>query len=188
MFTPSGLWQIATALPELRDKESAFRTAMDAMGFTYSLPDYAGVRTEAQQAQLVAWRDQAVADARAAAVKNGTDPDAAAKAAYYEVAPPNTTYHEFGAAFDIQITTPDNPTDDDYANAAEIAQGVGLVPGYFFSTPDPFHFQLDYDLATVQQMWTDHTTTVVATVGGISAGAIALIVGGAWLLLSRRGT
>jgi hypothetical protein len=170
-FTPAGLWQILTALPELKTKEAAFRDAMDKVGMAYSLPDYAGVRTEAQQAQLVAWRDAAVAQGEP----------------WYPVAPPGSTYHEYGAAFDITITTPANPQDSDYAMAAEVGTGVGLNAGYFFDSPDPFHFELDYSIAQVQQMWTAHTATVVATTGGISVGVLALIGGGLWLLSRMRG-
>lgn len=169
MFTPSGLWQILTALPELKDKETQFRAAMDQIGYAYDLPDYGGVRTEAQQKQLVQWRDEAVARGEP----------------YYDVAPPGTGFHPYGGAFDITITTPANPTDNEYGTAAEVGVSVGLRPGYFFSRPDPFHFELDLPLETVKQMWAAHTTTVVAAAGGISAGVVALIVGGLYLLRSR---
>ena len=171
-FTPAGLWQIFTALPELRDKEAAFRQAMGDAGYTYDLPDYAGVRTDAQTAQLIAWRDQAVADGEPT----------------YRVAPAATSYHNRGAAFDIQITTPTGATSDDYQAAAEIGQGVGLNPGFYFPAPnDPFHFELPYDLATVSRMWSDYTTKVVAVTGGVSAGVLALIAGGLYLLGRRAG-
>lgn len=169
MFTPAGLWQIITSLPELRDKESAFRVAMDGVGMAYNLPEYAGVRTPAQQAQLVQWRDEAVAQGQR----------------WYPVAAPGNTYHEYGAAFDITITTPANPGDAEYVLAAEVGTGVGLTAGYFFKRPDPFHFELPYPLTQVQQLWADHKVTVVATAGGISAGALALIGGGLFLLLGR---
>jgi hypothetical protein len=169
-FTPSGLWQILTALPELRDKEAAFRDAMDAIGMAYSLPDYAGVRTAEQQAQLIQWRDEAVAQGEPS----------------YSVAPVGSTFHEYGAAFDITITKPTNPGDGDYATAAEVGQGVGLRPGYFFSPPDPFHFELDYPLATVELMFTTHASTVVAAATGIGAGGLALIIGGLWVLNTYR--
>lgn len=170
-FTPAGLWQILTALPELKDKEGAFRTAMAAAGYQYDLPDFAGVRSAAQQQQLIAWRDE----------------DVAAGGKSYAVAPVNTTYHQYGAAFDIKITQPADPQQSDYQAAADIAQSVGLDAGFYFTNRDPYHYQLPYDLPSVQQMWTEHTGTVEQVVGGISAGVLVVIGVGLWLLFGKRG-
>ena len=171
MFIPSGLFQLALALPDLKAKELQFRTTVDQAGMAYSIPDYGGVRTAAQQAQLVKWRDEAVAQGEP----------------YYDVAPPDLTFHGVGAAFDVNLTKPSNPTDGDYATLAEIAVSVGLRPGYFFSKPDPYHFELDIPLETAKQMYQSHTTTVIETTGAVGGGALALLLVAGWLIFKGKG-
>jgi hypothetical protein len=122
--------RLALALPPLIAAEAKLRTLAAAEGIEYTIPAYGGVRTEADQAQLVRWRDEAVA---------AGEPS-------YQVAPFGKSYHEVGAAFDTAITKRPASMSLDTARTrlGRLGESIGLTWGGSW-TPgnrDIFHFEL----------------------------------------------
>lgn len=167
IFTPNGLSRLANVLPRLRDRELALRAAAAAKGIEYDFPDYAGLRTPTDTAQLIKWRDEAVAiarrDAEAKRRAQGGTPvqvklagDVAANRAYYRVAPADASFHGVGSAFDIRIrkVPPGMTTDQAYKVLGAIAPSIGLRWGGTFSSPaDPFHFELAITRDAAADLW-----------------------------------
>ena len=105
-----------------------------AHGGDIGIPEYGGLRTMAQQAQLLQWEKDSVA----------------AGGAPYPVATPNANAtHTTGDAFDVKVNVPMNglSVDQTYLAMAQYAPTLGLTPGYFFHGgppnpgSDPFHFE-----------------------------------------------
>jgi hypothetical protein len=149
VFTPAGLDRLAGTLPELRDAELTLRAQAAELGIVYEIPAFGGLRTAAEQAQLVKWRDEAVARGEPS----------------YPVAPAGASKHGAGGAFDLRIlrvgardtsrTSPDKDAalDAAYRQLADRADRAGLRAGYFFSRSDPFHFELPGTLAELARRW-----------------------------------
>jgi hypothetical protein len=101
-----------------------------AHGGDIGIPAYGGLRTMAQQAQLLKWEQDSVA---------------AGGAPYAVHAPNASAAHTTGDAFDVKVNTPmDGLTvDQTYLAMAQYAPTLGLTAGYFFkSVPsDPYHFE-----------------------------------------------
>lgn len=162
-------------LPELREKEAAFRAACAAAGIEYVIADFGGLRTDAIVRQLIAWRDEAVAAAR----KLGGE--AAAKRAWYPVATTAAGFHPVGGAFDIKITKHrEKNLDAAYARAWDIGKRVGLRP---LGSYDPFHFELPYTRAVVADRFAAYLKATAVTVAKATGGG-AVIAGIAALALS----
>jgi hypothetical protein len=110
---------LQNTLPELQAAERALRADVSRRyGIVYTIreerPHYAGLRTEADTAQLLAWRNQVVATARrtaeekrrregGTALQIKTAGDVAASRAHYRVSPFGVGFHPIGGAFDIHI-------------------------------------------------------------------------------------
>lgn len=167
-FTPAGLDRLGGALPELREAELRLRAEADALRLVYELPAFGGLRTEAEQATLVRWRDEAVARGEP----------------WYPVAAAGSSKHGVGAAFDVKIvrlasgrdtsrTSPDKDAELDraYRALADRAKGAGLVPGYYFARTDPFHFELPLSLAELGRRW-------AAFAQGAGGTAVAIVLVG----------
>lgn len=163
MFTPAGLDRLAGVLPELRAAELALRAYADRQGLVYELPRFGGLRTAAEQAQLVAWRDAAVARGEAS----------------YPVAPAGQSKHGVGAAFDLKLLrigtrdvaqlAPDRDAmlDAAYRALADRAPTFGLKAGYYFPRSDPFHFELPLSLGELSRRWTAFATSGAGTVAAV---------------------
>lgn len=168
-------------LAELREKEARFRAACAAVGIEYVIADFGGLRTEAQVAQLIKWRDEAVAAAR----KKGGE--AAAKKAWYPVATTEKGFHPVGGAFDIKITKHREANlDAAYARTWTIAPAVGLRA---LGSYDPFHFELPYPRAQVAARFAEAVKSAAVTVAKVGGGgaAIAGIAVLAFSLFTGRG-
>lgn len=133
-FGAASLAKLSGAKPELIAALSGLEADFNAQGGDLTVPDYGGFRSYATQAQLVQWRDQAVARGQP----------------FYAVAPAGTSKHESGEAGDVQVVR--NPMgwsdDDSYHWLADRAPAHGLVAGYYFGggppskKSDPYHFEL----------------------------------------------
>lgn len=205
---------LTTALPETQKAEATLALlARTRFGITYTirwqLPNLAAVRTPADTAQLIAWRDEAVTKARA---KGG---DTAAAAAYYRVSPQDQGFHGIGGAFDIYIAPGNVGTSKlvtDARKAGELkrqqsggsavqvkgagdaaavrqayelvgkcAPASGLRWGGLFSAPaDPFHFELAQDRSAVAAKWAAHLKA--ARQAGTTRPVVVWVLGGAALL------
>lgn len=123
--------EVAGARPELLSKLTQLMTEYERRtGKRTFVPKFGGVRSPETQARLD--RDSAGA---------------------YPVAAVGSSFHEYGAAFDLN--TLGGYDADGYRQLAEIATGLGLVAGYYWKgkQQDVFHFQLDESLATTKERW-----------------------------------
>jgi hypothetical protein len=110
-------------------------------GITIGIADYGGLRDEATTAQLIAWRDEAVA-------QGGED-------AYYPVAPYGESKHDYGGAFDVKIFAATVPDALDRVGALAPQCGLtwgGTWPGKAQDRP---HFELEL---TLDELRKDFTT------------------------------
>ena len=151
ILTPAELVRIAGIRPELRALVLPIMQAVeDATGKKLTIPPRGGLRTYAQQVDL--WNDRA------------NNP--------YPVAQPGRSYHEFGAAVDLNII---GGTDDDYAMMATIVQQrYGLVSAY---PSDRVHVRLPITLEQAQESWQNlqQVRTQSFTLIAVAAGVLLLV-------------
>lgn len=169
------------ALPELVQAMSALADEAAGYGIAFDVADYGGTRTQADTAEILAFRDADYAVYRA---NGGT----LSESQFRPIAPWLKSFHDFGAARDLRITgKPAGWSDDDaYAQLGELAPGLGLRWGGNFSNPDPDHFELAIPLAQAAAAWNSYTGgtgAAPANVDGKALGALALIGVAAWLLV-----
>lgn len=207
LFVPRGLAQLDNALPELRAAELKLRAIAAAKGIEYDLPDYAGLRTPADTAQLIKWRNDAVAQARKTAeakrrAQGGTAVqikdagDVAASRAYYCVSPFEYGFHGIGGAFDIKIrkTPAGMSATTALSYLGSFASSCGLRWGGTFrdnpstaikEASDPYHFELAQARNDVVTKWAAYAkTNVVAKNIGGGGGVVPVILVGALLVLA----
>lgn len=153
--------RVRLLLPTLKAKEVQLRQLAAANGIDYEIPAYGGVRTQADQAQLVKWRDEAVARGEPS----------------YAVAPYGKSFHEVGAAFDTKVTLRPASMSQDAAmrRLGELGESVGLVWGGRWSgkSNDPFHFQLPGTRADYVQAFAANMAAPVAGAHDVAAGSLA---------------
>jgi hypothetical protein len=187
-YTAEELGRLSGVLPELLEKERALRLEAATVGIVYVIPPFGGLRTERDQAQLLQWRADSVANARRDGFTTSDGRflppgEAAATAASYPVAPIDQTFHAQGAAFDIRITAHNEAHDDSaYRRVAHIGRGLGLRPGYFFSKSDPFHFELPIPHEEAVSRFRDFLARGSVQVAGLVAAGILV----AWLAMGAR--
>ena len=142
MFATKGDKQLLWLLPGVQTAEKELRAFAASKGISYVIANFGGARTEQIVAQLIRWRDEAVA----------------AGEKWYRVSPFKTGKHARGGAFDIRITgTPPGMTKDQaYAVLGRQAPQYGLIWGGTFSSPsDPFHFESQQSLAKLDARWAE---------------------------------
>lgn len=167
---------LAQALPELRARESSLRALAAAEGITYDVAAFGGVRTQADTTRILTYRDNDYAVYVAKARANGKVP--VSKDEYRPIAPFGSSFHNYGAAFDAEITgAPKGVTfDAALSRLGALGAKAGLVWGGVWARPktDRPHFQLAYGLAQVRDMWQQHvnghTPTAPASNAAIAAG------------------
>lgn len=150
------------ALPQLIDAENQLRERANALGIGYVIADYGAVRTLADTVQILGYRDADYAAAIAAdpSVANTPIND------WRPIAPFGSSYHNYGAAFDVRITSAPAGVSFDAAlqQLKDLAPSVGLrsdVPN------DPPHFELPISLDEAKAQWAAQGNTLPAP-GSIS--------------------
>lgn len=130
-------------LPTLRNKATALENYAATLGILFGYPEYSGWRSQADTAQLIKWRDEAVA--------------AGGPSAYYPVAPYGQGYHGKGAAFDIKVVKwpAGRSSEWAYQQLGSYAPRIGLRWGGLFHAPntDPYHFELAVSLTDAQNLF-----------------------------------
>jgi hypothetical protein len=146
-LTPTEQSRLGIVRPELMALLLALMDQAGArFGFTLAVPEDGGLRSTSKQAALYA--------------------DSLAQGGgqlAYPVGKPGTSFHEFGAAFDVQIVKGGHDgtghgTDDDYRALADLGEALGLVAGYYYAArgegqKDPYHFHLAEALSTSKARW-----------------------------------
>lgn len=142
MYATTGDKQLLWLLPGVQEAEKKLRAFAASKGISYVIANFGGARTEQIVAQLIRWRDEAVA----------------AGEPFYRVSPFKVGKHARGGAFDIRITgTPAGMTKDAaYRVLGMQAPQYGLIWGGTFSEPaDPFHFESQQSIARLDARWAE---------------------------------
>lgn len=148
LLTPAELTRIALLQPQLRNAvPSLVQDIEDATGKRVSIPPNGGWRSYATQAALFANR--------------ATNP--------YPVVAPGTSYHEVGAAVDLDIV---GGTAADYSAMWAIATAKY---GFVVPAGDRVHVRLNESLAQAQADWAALTSTrwSYLLIGGVVVGIAA---------------
>lgn len=132
--------QLRWVLPGVRTAYEKTRDDAAAEGITITVADFGGARTAGIVAQLIKWRDEAVAAGQPS----------------YRVAPYGVTKHGLGAAVDFHVTKhPTTMTEAQaYARVGALARPHGLLWGGNFSSPaDPFHLESQQTIDQLTPRW-----------------------------------
>jgi hypothetical protein len=170
---------LAKALPELIVAEERLRKLAAAEGIVYRIADFGGVRTEADTVKILKYR----ADDYAAAQKAG-DKNALAKAItdWRPIAPFGSSFHNYGAAFDVRPTQ----WPATLAPLAVMEKLRSLAPKaglrVLNTKDDPWHFELNTTLDEARRRWSNHAGKSLA-VGG-PGGSTFVVVGIVGLLIA----
>lgn len=142
---------LAKTLPELQAAERKLRAYASKEGIVYEIAAFGGFRTEADTARILKYRDDDYAVYVSNMAQQGKTP--LPKEQWRRIAPYGRSYHDFGAAFDVQIKSA--PTGVSFTTAltklGALAPLCGLRWGGSFG--DAPHFELAQSLTDVQTKW-----------------------------------
>jgi len=140
------------SLPELRAAEQGLRTQAEREGIAYVIAPFGGpLRTAADTTTILTYRKNDYAVYVAAQRKAGKVP--VDINTFRRIAPYGSSYHDFGAAFDINISAwPDGMSRDEaLTHVGAMAGSHNLKWGAAFG--DTPHFELALPLDVVKTMW-----------------------------------
>ncbi len=147
---------LAGVLPELATAYAQLANALASRGITIGVADYGGVRTAADTTRILAYRQQ---DYNAAVNAGQIDPAVTSLNEFRPIAPYGSSYHNYGAAFDVHVIGRPSSMSEQQALAigAQLAPQFGLRWGGTFPDPDPWHFELAISLADAKQRYATMT-------------------------------
>lgn len=164
------------ALPELLFALDELRAKAKAQGIEFTTADFGGLRTQADTALIMKYRD----DDWNAAVK--ADPSLArrtTKEAWRPIAKWGNSMHNYGAAFDVRITAYPKGKSGLWALnwLADTAPEVDLVAGRdFVNAPaDPPHFELRGGLSLAKKRWAEEHKGSTIFSGFTTAGTVSVL-------------
>jgi hypothetical protein len=166
--------------PALAAAEERLRAAATAHGLAYKLADWGGLRTEADTAQLMRYRDADYAvyvKRTRAAGKTPVD-----IRTFRPINAYGTSFHNFGAAFDVEMVKGTE------AQLGALAPAAGLRWGGKFPRPDGPHFELPISILEAKAAWLKLGNAPGKWTAAVQAGAATtlLVVGGLALALFGR--
>jgi hypothetical protein len=150
---------LAGVLPELAQAELQLRARAAARGIGYAIADLGGVRSQRDTVNAMTYRDNDYAVYVAALKRKNPNAVPIPKLEWRPIAPFGSSYHNFGAAFDVRIVARPVTVRTDAAAVeilGAIAPTVGLRWGGMFPKRrrDPAHFELAIPLAEAAARWT----------------------------------
>lgn len=168
---------LTNTLPELQQAEARLRAAAAARGISYVIADYGALRSQADTAKILQYRAQDYA----AAVRVNPDTARTPITRWRPIAPFGSSYHNYGAAFDILVTG-HPPGVNGYSVLGALAPQLGLRWGGTNPTKvDPPHFELPISLTAARIKWLGPVGAAGATGRAIGVAAannpVAVIAG-----------
>lgn len=143
-------------LPETVAAYNALDQFARSQGIGIALADFGGLRTQADTTKILQYRQD---DFDAALASGSIRPDTTLNQ-FRPIAPFGSSYHNYGAAFDIVIQS--RPSSMSAGQAlgvlASYAPSIGLRWGGTFRNPDPPHFELAITLADAQARYKSYVT------------------------------
>lgn len=182
------------ALPELIAADAKLTSLAAARGITYELADFGGVRSPSDTTRILNYRDTDYAAYVAELRARSPLAVPVAKDTWRPIAAFGNSFHNWGAAFDVRVTSYPKALGG-AANALAVLQSLapaaGLVSGATFPTrKDPPHMQLAISLAEAKRRFqalggvAGFPLATAASVAVVVAAAGAL---GLFALLRTRG-
>ncbi len=142
---------LASALPETLAAWDALTALAAAQGITFALNDFGGVRTPADTTLIEQYRQTDFN----AAVASGAIPADTTLNHFRPIAPWGHSFHDYGAAFDIDPVSYPGTYDQAVQTLGSLAPQAGLRWGGNFSNPDLPHFELAITLADASARWSN---------------------------------
>lgn len=177
---------ITDTLPVLQDAEQALHEyANNVLGINYQLAAYGALRDEPDTDEILQYR----ADDYAAAVRANPKVAQTPINTWRPIAPFGSSYHNFGAAFDVVIT--DRGGFESDAAALNALKAVASRFGLRSNVPnDPPHFELPVSLDQARELWLayngDAPDVVGSPAGTANTAALATIAVVGILILAIR--
>lgn len=136
-------------------------------GITFDVADYGGLRSEAQTSTILTYRQN---DYNAALAAGEISADTTLQA-FRPIAPYGDSWHDYGAAFDLEILNPGQVIDEQTALAVlgAYAPSIGLRWGGHFPDADPPHFELAIPIATARTLYAQQTGGTAADATGTAS-------------------
>lgn len=144
-------------LPQTLAAYDAIRSALQAHGYTVSLADFGGFRTQADTELILSYR---LADYNAAVRAGKISPDTTLQQ-FRPIAPYGSSYHDYGAAFDLSASSAALNL------AGQLAPSYGLKWGKSFG--DPAHFELNISLTDARALFNSGGADVTAAATDVTA-------------------
>lgn len=175
-------------LRELSDKHTLMLRRCWQKDVQFKVAPYGLMRTQSDTTRILKYRDDDYAKYLANLPK-GTKP--VPKEEWRKIAPFGLSYHNFGGAFDVEVTKVDGidvyrtPTPAPiwksdpkrayalYEKGMEVVRHAGLAVGLARIKNDDPHFQLPYTLAEVKEMWRRERGNGVTTIPVVAVMTIA---------------
>jgi hypothetical protein len=147
-------------LPELQAAYNALTDAGKRHLITFRVADFGGLRTQADTNRILQYRE----DDYAAARRAGTISADTTIQRFRPISAFGHSYHNYGAAFDVLITSKPAGLSDLQAKRvlANEATALGLRWGGTFPNPDTPHFELAIPLEEAARRYAAATGTTVA--------------------------
>lgn len=179
----------ALMLPEMARAELALRNAAAAIGIRYTVAPFGALRTEADTAKILGYRKTDYA--RYVAALKRTNPSATPipVTRWRPIAQFGNSWHNYGAAIDLNVTT--RPVGMSAAAAlarlGALAPAHGLRWGGTFKRVDSPHFELALSLPEVRRRWLAVHPAAGVRKGSANGGALMVLAlaGVALLVLAK---
>lgn len=160
---------LSESLPALQNAEAKlYDYAVNTLGVDYRVADFGAVRTEADTNQILQYRTNDYN----AAVRAGEIPANTPLQVFRRIAPYGSSFHNYGAAFDVLIIDQGPYASKDAALHAlkAAASSFGLssdVPN------DPPHFELNTSINNARAAWIDYTSGGSGNISVRVSGGVA---------------
>lgn len=165
------------ALPDLVRAEAALHAYAKSIGVDYAIADYGGVRSQSDTTRILGYRETDYAKYVSDLAKSHPGQKPVSMQQFRPISSFGSSYHNYGAAFDVLITK--YPTGSSASQALSALQSqapyVGLRAGATFPNPDPPHFELPISLDDAKRLWQSagNTTPGQASLGSTIKAAIS---------------
>lgn len=178
---------LSESLPALQDAEARlYDYAVNTLGIDYRIADFGAVRTEADTNLILQYRTNDYN----AAVKAGEIAANTPLQVFRRIAPFGSSFHNYGAAFDVLVTDQGPYASKDAALQA--LKGAASSFGLSSNVPnDPPHFELNTSIDDARAAWINYTNggdgSVNVRVSGVAdtAALVTVAVLGAVLFALR---
>lgn len=166
---------IAGALPQLIAGYNQLQSRANAMGITFDIADFGGIRSQTDTVLIMAYR---AADYAAAVLKDPSVSDIPINE-WRPIAPFGQSWHNYGAAFDVKITSA--PAGMSFSSALQQLKALAPACGLRSTVPnDPPHFELPISLDEARAQWESQGNStgisVITTPNIAAASTVAVIV------------